>query len=194
MIGAVAAVLFRATLFDVFSISSGSMEPALTAGDRILVNRLAADELEHGDVVVFDGTGTLAPYTSPDPIRDVLKAVRLTGHNDYFVKRVIGLPGDTVACCTANGELTRNERILDEEYLPAGEPASDTEFEVTVPEGRMWVLGDHRSDSADSRALLGAPGGGMIPLDRVVGTVDMRVWPLQRFGDLHSGMTPGGSK
>ncbi|GAB3756606.1 signal peptidase I [Zhihengliuella somnathii] len=194
VIGAVVAVLFRATMFDVFSISSGSMEPALTAGDRILVNRLAAGELERGDVVVFDGTGTLAPYTRPDPVRDVLKALRLTGHHDYFVKRVVGLPGDTVACCTADGELTRNGRILDEEYLPAGESASGIEFEVTVPPGRMWVLGDHRSDSADSRALLGAPGGGMIPLDRVLGTVDKRVWPLQRFGDPDSGTTPSGSK
>ncbi|MBG6083498.1 signal peptidase I [Zhihengliuella flava] len=189
-IGAVLAVLFRATLFDVFSIGSGSMEPTLTAGDRILVNRLAADEIQHSDVVVFDGTGTLAPYRSPDPVRDLLKALRLTGHDEYFVKRVIGLPGDTISCCTADGELTRNGRILEEEYVAADGPASDLEFEVTVPSDRLWLLGDHRSASADSRALLGAPGGGMIPLDRVVGRVDKIVWPLDRAGDIDENTSP----
>ncbi|GHD11886.1 signal peptidase I [Zhihengliuella salsuginis] len=183
LIGALAALFVRSALVDFFYISSESMTPSLQPGDGLLVDRTAYDGMPaRGDVVVFDGAGTLAPYRSSNPIDDLLKAMRVTGNGDYFVKRVIAVEGDTLACCDPDGLLQLNGNPLPEPYLHDGDAPSRVEFEVTVPEGRFWVMGDHRSDSADSRALLGAPGGGMIPADRVVGRVDSIVWPLGRIG------------
>ncbi len=183
LFGAVAALILRATLVDFFYISSESMTPALQPGDGLLVDRTAYDGMpERGDVVVFDGTGTLVPYRSANPIDGLLKSMRLTGNGDYFVKRVIAVEGDSLSCCDADGLLELNGSPLHEPYVRPGDASSDVEFDVTVPAGRIWVMGDHRSDSADSRALLGAPGGGMIPADRVLGRVDNVVWPLSRIG------------
>lgn len=183
LIGAVAALILRATVADFFYVSSGSMTPALQPGDGLYVDRTAYDDgPARGDVVVFDGAGTLAPYRSADPLDDLLKSMRLTGNGDYFVKRVIAVEGDTLSCCDADGRLELNGEPLDEPYVRPGDTPSETGFDVTVPAGRIWVMGDHRSDSADSRALLGAPGGGMIPSDRVLGRVDNVVWPPSRFG------------
>ncbi|WP_309081874.1 signal peptidase I [Zhihengliuella sp.] len=185
---AVIALLLRATVVDFFYIDSASMTPALRPGDGLLVNRLAyaGGAPEAGDVVVFDGTGTLAPYRSPDVVRDLVEGLRLAGGNDYFVKRVVGAPGDHVVCCDADGRLVRNGEPVREPYLHPGDAPSTTAFDVTVPDGRIWVMGDHRSDSTDSRALLGAPGGGVIPVERVVGRVDRIVWPPERGGRLGS--------
>ncbi|GAA3693689.1 hypothetical protein GCM10022377_02890 [Zhihengliuella alba] len=181
---AILALVVRATVVDFFYIDSESMTPGLRPGDGLLVNRLAydGDAPQAGDVVVFDGTGTLAPYRSPDVVLDLLKGLRLAGGNDYFVKRVVGAPGDHVVCCDADGRLVRNGVPVDEPYVHPGDAPSTTSFDVIVPGDRIWVMGDHRADSTDSRALLGAPGGGMIPVERVVGRVDRIVWPLEHSG------------
>jgi signal peptidase I len=110
----------------------------------------------------------------------LLRALRLTGDDTSYVKRVIAVAGDTLECCDADGFLLLNGEPLDEPYVYGGDVASDIEFVATVPEGRVWVMGDHRSASADSRALLGAPGGGMIAVDRILGRVTSVVWPLDR--------------
>ncbi len=99
------------------------------------------------------------------------------GSRDY-VKRVVGMPGERVACCDGDGRITIDGVALDEPYLSAGESPSESPFDATVPEGHLWVMGDNRTASADSRAHLGDPGGGAVPLDHVVGRVVLVWWPL----------------
>ncbi|MEU2560170.1 signal peptidase I [Streptomyces longispororuber] len=164
-----AGVLLLLTTFVVqpFEIPSGSMEPTLRNGDRILVNKLAyrfGAEPQRGDAVVFDGSGYF-------------------GDADY-VKRVAGVGGDRVVCCDRRGRITVNGQAVDEPYLYPGDKPSTVPFDVVVPDGTLFVLGDHRSDSSDSRDHLGSPGGGMIPVDDVIGRADWLVWPLDRWTSL----------
>ncbi|MEE1666060.1 MULTISPECIES: signal peptidase I [unclassified Streptomyces] len=144
-----------------FEIPSGSMERGLRVGDRVLVNKLAyrfGSKPQRGDVVVFDGSGYF-------------------GNADY-VKRVVGVGGDRVVCCDREGRLEVNGRSVDESsFLYPGNSPSDVAFDVVVPDGTLFVLGDHRSDSSDSRDHLGSPGGGMIPLGAVIGRADWVLWP-----------------
>ena len=183
--------LVRSLWLDVYYIPSASMEPLFDAGDRILVSRTAfqAEPIRRGDVVVFDGRGSFAPLGSGSgPLEDALAAtghwLGLTGSDTTYVKRVIGLPGDHVVCCDATQRLTVNGQPLVEPYLYKGDPASSQKFNVTVPAGRLWLLGDHRSVSADSRSLLGAPGGGMVREDKVIGRPVQIIWPLDRFASV----------
>ncbi len=187
-------VLVRGFLVQSFYVPSGSMEPAIEPGDRILVNKLVSGEdLRRGDVVVFDGTDTFAVaergiHEDNGPIgRTLDEGADLLGidlgEQDY-VKRVVGLPGDHVVCCDREGRITVNGTAVDEPYLFPGDDPSDVTFDVTVPQGRLWLLGDHRSDSADSRAHLGDPGGGTVGVDEVVGRASATYWPLSRLGGI----------
>ena len=178
----------RSLWLEVYYIPSSSMEPLFRSGDRILVSRtdFSAGPVRRGDIVVFDGRGTFAPLNSgKGPVLDFLAGaghwLGLAGASDTYVKRVIGLPGDDVACCDAGGRLTVNGQQVAEPYLSPGDAPSEQKFSVTVPDGRLWLMGDHRSMSADSRSLLGGPGGGMVPLGRVVGRPVQIIWPLDRF-------------
>ena len=108
-----------------------------------------------------------------------------TNQSDY-VKRVVGLPGDHVVCCDANGLMTVNDVAVNELYLYPGDQPSDLTFDVTVPPERVWLMGDHRSDSSDSRAHLGDPGGGMERLDDVIGRAALVYWPPSRAGVLRA--------
>ncbi|MER5831645.1 signal peptidase I [Streptomyces sp. NPDC002130] len=152
-----------------FQIPSGSMEPGLRIGDRVLVNKLAyrfGAVPQRGDIVVFDGTGYF-------------------GHADY-IKRVVGVGGDRVVCCDREGRIQVNGRPVDESgFLHPGDSPSAVPFDVVVPGGTLFVLGDHRSDSSDSRDHLGSPGGGMIPVDDVIGRADWIVWPFGHATRLH---------
>ncbi|WP_432138893.1 MULTISPECIES: signal peptidase I [unclassified Streptomyces] len=152
-----------------FQIPSGSMENALRIGDRVLVNKLAyrfGAEPRRGDVVVFDGTGYF-------------------GDGDY-VKRVVGVGGDHVVCCDQEGRIQVNGRSVDEStFLYPGDSPSGVPFDVAVPEGTLFLLGDHRGASRDSRDHLGSPGGGMVPVDDVIGRVDWIVWPFGHLTRLH---------
>ncbi|MGC0385367.1 signal peptidase I [Streptomyces sp. SAI-129] len=145
-----------------FQIPSGSMERGLRIGDRVLVNKLAYrfdGRPQRGDVVVFDGTGSF-------------------GHGDY-IKRVVGVGGDHVVCCDQEGRVRVNGQSVDESaFLYPGDSPSTVPFDVVVPDGTLFVLGDHRADSSDSRDHLGSPGGGMVPLDDVIGRADWIVWPF----------------
>ncbi|MCE1178804.1 MAG: signal peptidase I [Micrococcales bacterium] len=181
--------LVRAFLVQTFYVSSESMEPTLRPGQRILVDRtVSGGELRRGDVVVVDGTGTLTDAERPayaDGIvgRLVGGAAGVVGIDlgeTDFVKRVAGLPGDRVR--VQDGVLTINGQRVAEPYLAAGVGASDVPFDVTVPEGRLWLLGDNRAHSSDSRSRLGKPGGGMVPTDDVVGRAARVYWPLDAGG------------
>ncbi|MFF8865839.1 signal peptidase I [Streptomyces sp. NPDC015139] len=151
-----------------FEIPSGSMERGLRIGDRVLVNKLAyrfGAQPRRGDVIVFDGTGYF-------------------GDADY-VKRVVGVGGDHVVCCDKEGRIEVNGRSVDESsFLYPGNSASSVPFDIAVPAGRLFVLGDHRSRSSDSRDHLGSPGGGMIPVDDVIGRADWIVWPYGHWAHL----------
>lgn len=187
-LAALAVLLVRALVVQSFVIPSGSMEPTLLPGDRVLVSRSAyrLGEVHRGDVVVFDGTGVFDPEPAA-PQRPLARAGRAlasavgapVGEQDY-AKRVVGLPGDRVACCDPQGRLTVDGAPLDEPYVHPGDVPSELRFDVVVPPGRVWVMGDHRSVSADSRSHLGDPGGGTVPLRRIVGRVVAVYWPLDR--------------
>lgn len=164
VLSAVLLVAVRATLMDVYVIPTASMEPLLRPGDRVVASRLVtwAGDLQHGDVVVFDGSGSF-------------------GDSGRYAKRVVGVGGDRVTCCGSAGRLVVNGRPVPEPYVYPGDEPSDVQFDVVVPAGRLWVMGDHRSVSADSRAHLADPGGGMVREDRVIGRVVAVVWPLDRI-------------
>jgi signal peptidase I len=151
-----------------FSVPTGSMRATLQPGDHVLVDRVSQHlrGVHRGDVVVIDG-------------RDLL----VSEGRRYVVKRVLGVEGDHVVCCDPRGRLVVNGASLDERrYLFPGDAPSEIRFDVTVPAGRLWLLGDHRSESVDSRALLGRPGGGLIRSDRLVGRVVAVLWPPHRWG------------
>ena len=195
LLGVVAAFLvwgaIRAFVVDVYYIPSGSMEPLLAPGDRIAVSRTAFSgrSIARGDVVVFDGRGSFAPLESGrgwlgDAVHGIGEWLGVVPNETVYVKRVVGIAGDRVTCCTADGRLTVNGNPLDEPYLYPGDAPSTMRFDVIVPPGRLWLLGDHRSDSVDSRSLLGAPGGGLVRVDRVVGEPIAILWPLDRLGPM----------
>ncbi|MDB1089647.1 signal peptidase I [Streptomyces sp. ACA25] len=185
-------LLISAFVMQPFLIPSGSMESTLHPGDRILVNKLAyrfGGDVRRGDVVVFDGRGTFtAAQPDGSPLREAGAAVGLAdpGETDY-VKRVIGVGGDRVTCCDGQGRLHVNGVPLDERYLFPGDAPSTVAFDIEVPAGRLWLMGDHRSDSADSRDHLGGPGGGTVAVDKVIGRAEWIGWPASRWGSVRAG-------
>lgn len=190
----VLTVLLKEFVVQVFSIPSGSMENTLLPGDRVLVNKLIYRfrGIARGDVIVFSGQGSWGPEAPPPPGNPVLRlwddAKELFGVSapgtDY-IKRVIGLPGDRVACCDVRGRVTVNGVALNEQsYIHPGDAPSQIRFSVTVPPGRLWVMGDNRADSDDSRYRMDGPGEGTVPESAVVGRAFMIAWPLSRINDL----------
>jgi signal peptidase I len=185
-IALVLAVVVKAFFVQAFYIPSASMHDTLVENDRILVQKVSywgSGGPHRGDVVVFSDPGGWlgAAETRPpgNPLTRVLETVGLYPAGGHLVKRVIGVGGDEVRCCDARGRITVNGVPLDERpYLPPGEKPSLIDFDVKVQKGYVWVQGDNRSDSADSRVHLGDPGGGQVPVDDLVGKVFAVVWPL----------------
>ena len=189
------ALLIKTFLVQAFFIPSDSMENTLLQGDRVLVNKFASHfgDVKRGEVVVFRDPGGWLPAGADDEsgnaiargIKDVFVFVGLlpSSSEKDLIKRVIGVPGDKVACCT-DGKVTVNGIPLDEPYIYPGDKPSDRQFSVTVPPNRLWVMGDHRSLSADSRVHMADPGNGTIPEDNVVGRAFVLVWPLDRWSTL----------
>lgn len=187
------ALLIKTFLMQAFFIPSGSMEDTLQVGDRVLVNKLSYQfsDIQRGDVIVFNGVDSWAPEVQlkdePNPVVRAVRSVAgafgfATANEKDYIKRVIGLPGDRVECCDREGRITVNGVALDETYLFPGDKPSTQDFDVTVPEGRLWVMGDHRSASSDSRAHLSDPGGGAIPIDSVIGRAFVIIWPFTDTG------------
>lgn len=190
-IALVLALVIKAFAVQAFYIPSASMENTLKIGDRVLVNKIVyhTRDIARGDTVVFSGLDSWDPevtYSTPsNPISKALHAIGgafglVPGEKDY-IKRVIGVPGDRVRCCDGSGHITVNGVPLQEtSYLYPGNKPSGQPFSVTVPPGRLWVMGDHRDVSYDSRGHLGDPGSGTIPEDRVIGRAFVVVWPVSR--------------
>lgn len=192
----VLSFIVKTFLIQAFFIPSESMEDTLLVGDRVIVSKLSPTlvDIDRGDIIVFDDPGD---WLDPAPevnrgaalnaVRDALMFVGLLPDTSegHLIKRVIGLPGDTVQCCDAQGRLLVNGTAIDEQvYLKPGQVNDPQEFNITVPEGRLWVMGDNRGDSSDSR--FHDPGGtgaeGSVPIDLVVGKAVVTVWPLSRMG------------
>ena len=184
------ALLIKTFVVQAFFIPSSSMENTLEIGDKVLVNKMVYDfrPIHRGDIVVFNGEGSWDPVTSPStpPLERLWNAISglfgtAPGVHDY-IKRVIGVPGDQVACCDAQGRITVNGVPLNEKsYLYPGDAPSTVRFSITVPPGRLWVMGDHRSVSFDSRGHQQDPGNGTIPENRVVGRAFVIVAPVSRW-------------
>lgn len=185
------AVLIKTYALQAFFIPSGSMENTLDINDRVLINKLVYDfrGIHRGDIVVFNGDGSWDPGPVPsnsNPFSefvDNLGSMFGFGHpGAIYVKRVIGLPGDRVFCCDAQGRMTVNGVPISEgSYLFPGNAPSQIRINITVPPGRLWVMGDHRDISDDSRGHLGYPGGGTVPQSAVLGRVFVIIWPPSRW-------------
>jgi signal peptidase I len=191
---AVLTLLVKAFLVQVYRIPSASMENTLQIGDRVLVNKVVYHfrDIARGDVIVFSGQDSWGPDAPPPPSNpvvrvfdDMLSGLGLHSDQTYYIKRVIGLPGDRVACCDAQGRVTVNGVALNEgQYVYPGEQPSAVKFSNVVPAGHVWVMGDHRGDSEDSRYHPDDPGGGAIPGSQVVGRAFFIIWPPSQFRDL----------
>ena len=185
----VVSIIVKTFLVHFFYIPSGSMENTLQVGDRIAVNKLGAlfTDIKRGEVVVFGDpdnwlgnssqsedsgigavvkTGLITVGVLPDPAKQ------------YLIKRVIGVGGDKVVCCDKAGKLQVNGVSITEPYIFAGDKPSDMQFNVEIPKGFIWVMGDHRGASADSRFHPDSANNGMVPLSKVVGRAIFVVWPL----------------
>ena len=185
----VVSIIVKTFLVHFFYIPSGSMENTLQVGDRIAVNKLGAlfTDIKRGEVVVFGDpdnwlgnssqsedsgigavvkTGLITVGVLPDPAKQ------------YLIKRVIGVGGDKVVCCDKAGKIQVNGVSITEPYIFAGDKPSDMQFNVEIPKGFIWVMGDHRGASADSRFHPESANNGMVPLSKVVGRAVFVVWPL----------------
>lgn len=191
----VVSLLIKSFLVQFFFIPSGSMENTLQIKDRVAVNRIPFIDstIERGDVIVFrDPAGWLPEASEPSgnrvmsTIRDGLVLVGVVPNpaKQYLVKRVIGVAGDQVIA--KDSVLTINGKETYEPYIFAGNSPSDTDFNVTVPEGKVWVMGDHRGASGDSRVHQDDINNGMVPVDKITGRVFATIWPLNRIGLISS--------
>ena len=188
--------LVKTFLVRSFFIPSASMEQTLMIDDRVIVNELVpkAVAVDHGDIVVFKDPGGWLPARPPVEVTGIqagtewvlsLFGLASPDSNDHLIKRVIGLPGDTVQCCSAEGKVMVNGVAITEPYItiPAGETrASAIDFNVTVPEGSLFVMGDNRYNSKDSRYNTDKPGGGFVGMDNVVGRAFVLSWPMSHWG------------
>lgn len=197
VVALIGSLVLRTFLVQVFTVPSASMEPLLLVTDRIAVSRLPpTSSPRRGEVVVFADPGDWLP-ASAIPVRqtgarrEVTRAMQFLGiappDRGTLVKRVIGVGGDRVVCCDATGRIAVNGVSVQEPYLPIGSAPSRSPFTVVVPYNSVWVMGDNRSVSLDSRAHVNTPGGGFVPTSLIRGTVEAVVWPLARARALPDG-------
>jgi signal peptidase I len=199
LIAFVLALLVKTFLVQAFFIPSGSMEQTLhgcpgCTGDRVLVNKVPYwfGDPEPGDVVVFKGPDTWSPEIQvEEPSNWFTGALLWVGRTigvappseDDFIKRVIATEGQSVQCCDAEGRVTVDGEPLEEPYIFENSPLESRAFDaVVVPDGRLWVMGDHRSASADSKAHIDDKYTGTVGVEDVIGKASVIVWPPSRIG------------
>ncbi|WP_328886847.1 signal peptidase I [Streptomyces sp. NBC_00316] len=197
------ALVLKTFLVQAFVIPSGSMEQTIRIGDRVLVDKLTpwfGARPQRGDVVVFKDPGgwlrqeNVAKKDPPVVVKQMKEGLTFIGllpsdDEQDLIKRVVAVGGDTVKCCSTDGKVTVNGVPLDEPYLHPGNPPSTLKFEVKVPAGRIFVMGDHRSNSADSRFHLDGPGQGTVSEDEVVGRAVVIAWPFGHWRKLEEPQT-----
>jgi signal peptidase I len=192
VVALVVSLLIKTFLVQFFYIPSGSMENTLQIKDRVAVNKVPfiSKSISRGDVVVFrDPANWLPEIVDYDTNKFVSKAksalvavgVLPNPTKQYLVKRVVGVAGDHIVCCTKDGNLTINDVEVIEPYIYAGNKPSEMKFDVVVPEGKIWVMGDHRGASADSRYHQEDINKGFVPLSRVTGRVVAVIWPFKNI-------------
>ena len=192
VVALVVSLFIKTFIVQFFFIPSGSMENTLQIDDRVAVNRLPfiSNNIKRGDVVVFRDPDNWLPAadieTAPFVIAKAKAALVAVGvlpnpAKQYLVKRVVGVGGDHVICCTTTGKITVNGQEMVEPYIYAGNVPSDMNFDVTVPKGKLWVMGDHRGASADSRYHQEDINKGFVPLNRITGRVLAVIWPIKNI-------------
>ena len=192
VVALVVSLFIKTFIVQFFFIPSGSMENTLQIDDRVAVNRIPfiSNNIKRGDVVVFRDPDNWLPAadieTAPFVIAKAKAALVAVGvlpnpAKQYLVKRVVGVAGDRVICCTTTGKITVNGQEMVEPYIYAGNVPSDMNFDVTVPKDKLWVMGDHRGASADSRYHQEDINKGFVPLHRVTGRVLAVIWPIKNI-------------
>jgi signal peptidase I len=192
VVALVVSLLIKTFVVQFFYIPSGSMENTLQIKDRVAVNKVPfiSKSIDRGDVVVFRDPNNWLPeivdygtnkYVSKAKSALVAVGVLPNPTKQYLVKRVVGVAGDHIVCCTKTGNLTINDVEVTEPYIYAGNKPSEMTFDVTVPKGKIWVMGDHRGASADSRYHQDDINKGFIPLSKVTGRVVAVIWPFKNI-------------
>jgi signal peptidase I len=192
VVALVVSLLIKTFVVQFFYIPSGSMENTLQIKDRVAVNKIPfiSNSISRGDVVVFRDPDNWLPkiidYGTNEYVAKAKGALVAVGvlpnpAKQYLVKRVVGVAGDHIVCCTKSGKLTINDVEVTEPYIFAGNKPSEMKFDVTVPEGKLWVMGDHRGASADSRYHQDDINKGFVPLSRVTGRVVAVIWPFKNI-------------
>ncbi len=198
----IVSIIVKTFFLHFFFIPTGSMENTLQVGDRIAVNKFGAlfSEIKRGEIVVFadpDNWLGQAPDDQSSGLMGQGKNLLITigvvpdPAKQYLIKRVIGVGGDTVICCDDQERLTVNGKSIAEPYVYENDKASESNFNVTVPEGFIWVMGDHRGASSDSRFHTNDVNAGMVPLSKVVGRATFIVWPISNLDFLEKGSDLG---
>jgi len=192
VVALVVSLFIKTFVVQFFYIPSGSMENTLQIKDRVAVNKVPfiSKNISRGDVVVFrdpdDWLPEIIDYDTNKYVSKAKSALVAVGvlpnpAKQYLVKRVVGVEGDHIVCCTKAGNLTINDVEVTEPYIYAGNKPSEMKFDVTVPKGKLWVMGDHRGASADSRYHQDDINKGFIPVSRVTGRVVAVIWPFKNI-------------
>ena len=192
VVALVVSLFIKTFLVQFFFIPSGSMENTLQVGDRIAVNKFGAlfSEIKRGEVVVFSDPDKWlgeAPISESSSISNKLKSGLITvgvlpdPAKQYLIKRVIGVGGDNVTCCDSSGKVQVNGVSITEPYIYPGDKPSEMKFNVDIPKGFIWVMGDHRGASADSRYHQEDINNGFVPESKVTGRVVGVIWPFKNI-------------
>ena len=192
VVALVVSLFIKSFVVQFFYIPSGSMENTLQVKDRVAVNKVPfiSKSIQRGDVVVFRDPDNWLPeivdYSTNKYVAKAKSALVAVGvlpnpTKQYLVKRVIGVGGDRVVCCTKDGNLSVNDVEIIEPYIFAGNKPSEMNFDVTVPKGKLWVMGDHRGASADSRYHQEDINNGFVPESKVTGRVVGVIWPFKNI-------------